>query len=496
MSLEPSSAFRKFSRDIGLVSLLKSPLDVQLLIYMKIVRSFAFGQTSIFLVRFFKVHGFSESLIGIFMSSTLIGDALLSYFLTLNTDRIGRRVVLLFGALVMLLSGIIFAFSNNFYFLLVAAIVGVISPSGSDIGPFKAIEESTLAQLVSVDSRNDIYAWYSLSSNLANALGSFVGGWYIHFLKHHYDLSDLRAYKTIYIFFAFWGAVKLVLTMFLSSNTESDEYNRKRNHKNNNKNDPYLNTPSEVTALISDSGSESNTTVPTSSSATFTNNHDSSVEACHSHYTHPDPMIKHQFKLSLLSSLSYESAKIVVQLSIIFAIEGFAASLVPVTWISYYCAQKFNISTQLLGTMFFTTGIIGSFAMLFSSSIARHVGIILTMVLTHLPSSVLVLLLPFPSSFYVTFSMLVLRSCSNQMDTAPRQAFLSMIVHANERTAVIGWINVIRTISQIPGSTITGYFTSKNKQWICFVISGSLKILYDFLIFTTFGLKNINREFE
>lgn len=135
----------------------------------------AFGMSSIFLVQFFNVHGYPDDRTGFFMSCTLIGDVIISYFLTMNADRIGRRLVLCVGALLMVASGIVFALSNNFYILLAAAVFGVISPSGADIGPFKAVEESTLAHLVPPDHRNDIYAWYSLASALAAAAGNISG---------------------------------------------------------------------------------------------------------------------------------------------------------------------------------------------------------------------------------------------------------------------------------------------------------------------------------
>lgn len=448
--LSPFTLLSQTAKELGLHSLASSPRDVRLLILIKIVRMLAFGQSSIFLVQFFKAHGYPEDRTGLFMSCTLIGDVIISYILTMNADKIGRRLVLCVGALLMLISGVVFALSNNFYVLLAAAIFGVISPSGADIGPFKAVEESTLAHLVSSEHRNDIYAWYSLGSALAAACGNITGGWLVHLFTIHFEVELLTAYKIIFAIFAFLGGLKLVFSLLLTPKVESDLYLTAKPRED----------ASETTALLA---------------------------------TEPEAPKR---KFSLLPHLSAESAKIVVQLSILFALDSFASSMVQLTWISYYISSKFNVNPEILGSAFFTTGFIASFAMLISSSISKRLGPVLTMALTHFPSSALLIFLPMPSSFSVTFILLIIRSCTSQMDVAPRQAFLSMVVRSSERTAVMGWVNVVKTCSQIFGPSIAGFLASKQKQWICFVVAGSLKVTYDILILITFALKNVDRERE
>lgn len=90
---------------------------------------------------FFSSLQYSDHQIGIFMTLTLLGDVLLGTFLTLIADRVGRRRVLMGGSFLMVLSGIVFAVFENFWILLMAAILGVISVTGGDFGPFRSIEE-------------------------------------------------------------------------------------------------------------------------------------------------------------------------------------------------------------------------------------------------------------------------------------------------------------------------------------------------------------------
>jgi MFS family permease len=78
--------------------------------------------------------------IGTFLTCTLLGDAVISYILTVKADKIGRRRVLMIGSLSMGIAGLVFAFTDNYYLLLIAAIIGVISPGAHEIGPFRAVQ--------------------------------------------------------------------------------------------------------------------------------------------------------------------------------------------------------------------------------------------------------------------------------------------------------------------------------------------------------------------
>lgn len=441
--------------EVGLVILFQGSWDVHMLILMRFVRLFAFGQASVFLALYFKELGIDESRTGVFMSATLIGDVLISYFLTLYADRMGRRKVLCIGSLMMIFSGLVFALSDNYYILLFAAIVGVISPSGAEIGPFRAIEESTLAHLVPLDHRADIYAWYAVLGGMGTALGSMVGGFTVDKAQEWYGLSLLEAYKSIYFFYAFWGAVKLLTTLLLSYRVEAE----------------HTEEAGTETAPLLNATDEEEVVKPTYS--TF-------MTVVH----------------KLLPELSPESRKIVLNLSLLFGLDAFASSLATISWISYYVSRKFDLTGGLLGSIFFVTGIVSAFAALGGSSISKRLGPLLTMVVTHLPSSAILAFLPLPSSLLTTLILLIIRSCTSTMDVAPRQAFLSMVVLKRERTAVMGWINVVKTLAQVAGPTVTGFLTHRNLQWICFVAAGSLKVIYDLGILSTFLKIKYDREHD
>ena len=101
------------------------------------------------------------------------------------------------------------------------------------------------------------------------------------------------------------------------------------------------------------------------------------------------------------------------------------------------------------------------------------------MVLTHLPSSLFLALLGLPTTAPLAITLLVLRSCTQSMDTAPRSAFLAAVVLPAERTAVVGVVNVVKTLAQSAGPLVTGVLAGRGQFWVAFVVAGALKGVYD-----------------
>lgn len=150
---------RWVSHEIGIEAIIATGRNAYLVILARACRMFAFGANALILGEllfadsqrtlrsdntsaiFFNEAQFSDSRIGLFMTLTLLGDVVLGTYLTLIADRVGRRNVLLGGSVLMACSGIIFALFENFWILLIAAIVGVVSVTGGDFGPFRSIEE-------------------------------------------------------------------------------------------------------------------------------------------------------------------------------------------------------------------------------------------------------------------------------------------------------------------------------------------------------------------
>ena len=150
--------------------------DTLLLFVTRFTRLFAYGSLSVVLVLYLTSLGLGESQVGLLLTLTLLGDTAVSLALTTQADRIGRRRILVIGAVLMAAAGLAFAYTRNFLFLVVAGTVGVISPSGNEVGPFLPIEQAALAHIVTPRQRTWFFAWYSLTGSLATAAGSLVAG--------------------------------------------------------------------------------------------------------------------------------------------------------------------------------------------------------------------------------------------------------------------------------------------------------------------------------
>src|SRR5262245_10841164 len=147
-----------------------------LLFAARFVRLFAYGSLSVVLVFYLVGIGLTEPQAGLLLALALLGDAAVSVAITTRADHFGRRRMLLAGALLMGAAGLTFALTNNFWVLLVAATIGVISPSGQEVGPFQPIEQAMLAQRTGERDRTRLFAWYTLTGALATAAGALAGG--------------------------------------------------------------------------------------------------------------------------------------------------------------------------------------------------------------------------------------------------------------------------------------------------------------------------------
>ncbi|KAL9598019.1 MAG: hypothetical protein Q9219_004775 [cf. Caloplaca sp. 3 TL-2023] len=452
------------ANELGLYSILGSSRDTKLLCLQRFVRLFAYGGSTLVLALFISSLDVSDARIGLFMSMTLWGDVIISFVLTLFADSLGRRRTLMLGSALMTASGVVFAFSKNYWILVTASVLGVISPSGNEIGPFKAIEESTLSQLSIPTIRSDIFAWYTLLGNAGTACGVIICGWLVEWLQSLNGWSATRAYRIIFGIYAFLGLVKFALSVILSEKCEPEPEEQQYQEVTE------LNDV-EIESLLSSDDDDEGTTQPHPQSKLKSK---------------PTAPLSQKPKRSIWPSISPTSRGILIKLCFLFAFDAFGGGLVPASWITYFFTTKFSLPEGTIGTLFFVTSIIAALSNLVASSISKRIGLLKTMVFTHLPSAIFLALIPLPSNSWMAMTFLVLRSCTQNMDQAPRQAFLAAAVLPSERTAVMGVVNIVRTLSQSGGPVVTGWLAGMQKFWIAFLLAGALKAGYDLAMLKMF----------
>jgi MFS family permease len=180
--------------------------DISLLFLARSVRLFGYGLISIILVLYLAELGFAEWKIGVLLSLTLVGDTAVSLWVSTRADRVGRRKMLLVGSVLLAGAGLTFGVTEVFALLLLAATIGVISPSGNEVGPFLSIEQAALSQVVPAERRTHIFAWYHLTGAFATAVGALAAGWIVDGLQRA-GWSGIDSFRAVIGLYAAVGIV-------------------------------------------------------------------------------------------------------------------------------------------------------------------------------------------------------------------------------------------------------------------------------------------------
>jgi len=389
------------------------------------VRLFGCGLFAVVLALYLDRLGFSGQQIGLLLTLTFLGDAVISLWLTTRADRVGRRLTLKVGALLMMLGGVGMAVTDNFYILALAATIGVISPTGAEVGPFLAIEQACVAHLVQSRTRTRTFAWYHVAGFTLSALGALAGGWLASALRNH-GWSAIASYRVLFWLFAGCG----VILFFLSTALDQD-----------------------VEAAV-----------------------DSGVDA-----RAPDESLLHRvLGLGPVRPL-------VLKLSALFALDSFGGGFCVQSFLAWWCHQKFGATEAQLGTVFFGANLLSGFSALAAVPIAARIGLINTMVWTHLPSSLLLMCVPLMPTFTGAAVLLWLRNCISQMDVPTRTSYVNAIVPANFRSAANG----VTTTAKQFGTSLAPLIAAPliaSVAWMSapFFFCGGAKIIYDLLLWRSF----------
>ena len=393
-------------------------LDIPLLFATRVVRMFSYGLLAVILALYLSEAGLSDSEIGVLLTLTLIGDTLISLWITTRADRIGRKRMLIVGALLMVFAGILFAVTRNFYLLLFAATIGVISPSGNEVGPFLAIEQSALAHTLPAERRTQVFAWYQLAGSLATALGSLTGGGLAEILQNG-GATPLSSYRVIILIYAAMGLALGLLFSFVSPQVE-----------------------------VSENGNSG-------------------------------------AKVNLLGL--GKSSKTILRLAALFSVDAFAGGFVVQSIVAYWFHVRYGVNPAALGAIFFGANIFAGISALSAAWIAKKIGLLNTMVFTHVPSNILLILVPLMPTLPLAIAMLLLRFSISQMDVPTRQSYTLAVVSPEERSSAAGVTGIARTL----GASLAPIFAAPligvtALSGLPFIIAGVLKLVYDFSLFHNF----------
>src|SRR5437016_8193170 len=298
------------------------------------------------------------------------------------------------GAILMAGAGVAFASTHNLLFLIIAGTIGVISPSGNEVGPFLSIEQAALSHVVSAANRTEVFAWYTLAGSVATAFGALCGGAASGIVqKASFSASD--SYRAVVLLYAALGMALAFLFLSLSSSTE-------------------------VRGSVPEEGSAAR----------------------------------------MLLGVGH-SRSIVLKLSSLFALDSFAGGFVVQSFAAYWFYLRFGVHPATLGVIFFWANLLAGVSALLATRLAARFGLVKTMVFTHLPSNILLILVPLMPTLPLAILVLLARFSISQMDVPTRQSYTMAVVRPEERSAAGGIAGVARTTGAAIAPVFAGWLFAR-----------------------------------
>ena len=181
-----------------------------------------------------------------------------------------------------------------------------------------------------------------------------------------------------------------------------------------------------------------------------------------------------------------KSKKTVYALAALFSLDAFGGGFVVQSMVALWLYQRFGMSSAAAGTIFFWTGLLTALSYLVAVRIADRIGLVNTMVFTHLPANLCLVLIPFMPEAGYAIALLFVRSALSQMDVPTRSSFVMAIVSPAERPAAASITSVPRSLASAISPLLSGYLLGLSSFGWPLVAAGSVKIVYDLLLFAVY----------
>ena len=383
--------------------------DVTLLYAARGLRGFGDGFTIIILPAYLAAIGYEPVLIGIVATASLLGTALLTLGVGLIAPRYDLRTLLLFGAGLMVATGLAFPNALHVALLVLVAFLGTVNPSTGDLGVLVPIEHAMLARGASDEARTSVFARYSLIGAIATAAGALAAA--LPDVLASVGIDRLLGFRLMFYFYAALGIAAALLYRQL-----------------------------------------------------------------------PRAQMEHAAPTAPLGP----SRGVVYKLAALFSLDAFAGGFVVQSLLALWLFERFDLSLSAAALFFFWSSTLSAFSYPVAAWIARRIGLVNTMVYTHIPSSVFLILAAFSPNLYVALGLLLLRSALSQMDVPTRTSYVMAVVTPAERAAAASVTAVPRSLASAISPALAGALLSSAFPALPLVLCGVLKIAYDVALLFSF----------
>jgi len=398
--------------------------EARTLLIGRALRAFVDGYVAILLPVYLLALGFGAWEVGLLSTATLLGSALATLAVGAWGHRFPHRRLLLAAALLMAATGLAFANLTAFWPLLLVAFVGTLNPSSGDVSVFLPLEHARLANAAEGDACTRLFARYTFVGALCAATGALAAA-----VPDWLVTLEFERLTALRLMFGIYGITGLsVWWLYFRSLVRLPE--------------PPL--------------------------------------------PHPQPLSRLRERGAVPPAPLQESRGIVIRLAALFSVDAFAGGLVLNSLLSLWLFERFGVSVAAAGAFFFWAGLLTAASQLAAPWVAKKFGLLNTMVLTHIPASLCLILAALAPSLPLALGLLLLRAFLSQMDVPTRAAFVMAVVTPPERAAAASFTAVPRSLAAALSPSLGGALFAAGMLAAPLVLCGVLKIGYDLALLVAF----------
>jgi MFS family permease len=407
--------------------------DATLIAVAAFVRSTTIGVTGVTLAIYLAALGFTAAAVGVLVGAGLAGAATATLAQSVCADRIGRRRTLIALATLTSLGFVAIALTRTSSLMTLApiAFLGMLNGMGRDRGAAAALDQAILPGTTTEDRRTWSLAWYNLSLDAGHALGA-LGGAAPSVLSRLLGMSALEAHRAAFLVCAGAVAASIVCYALL---TESVELKRRTEVL-------YHTRPMQA---------------------------ETPVEQNFSSVHH-----------------AQRTRALVTRLTLLFGLDSLGGGFLNTSLIAYWFFERFAMSEGRVALLFFAARTLNAASHVAAAWLAKRIGLVNTMVATHLPSSLFVMLVPVAPSAAVASALFLAREALVEMDVPTRQSYLMAIVRPEERTLASGVTSVTRNLGWAAGPSLAGALMQHVALSAPLYVGSALKIAYDLILYRSF----------
>ncbi len=402
--------------------------DTRGILAAQALRALAYGFGSVLLGVVLAARGWSSARVGLLLAAIVAGTALAQLVVGTLGDRIGRRRAYAALFCCLALAGVAFGLTTRWWLLLGVALTGALSTEVVESGPFTSLEQAMLPQGLPARARTRVFGVYNTVATLAGSLGALAAAGPALLLPGAGVGAGvgggvgLAAEQRLFLVFVPIGLAGAILARSLSQQVEAP------------------------------------------------------AEAKVDEQAHPPARVRMPLGRSRAT---------VLRLSGLFAVDAFGGGFVIQSFIAYWLRVRFGASVELLGVVFFAIGLLQAGSFLAATRLAERIGLLPTMVATHLPSNLLLVAIPLAPNLPSAVGLLFGRFALSQMDVPTRQAYVIALVDPAERTAAVATTNLARYLARPIAPAVAGA-AGQLGMGLPFVLAGTIKATYDLALWAWF----------